>query len=348
MGFTLAPSADEPAPHVNYDLFTADSQLTYGYCTECLVRLQNAKGHPDAFDLQAFTEALEALGCDSIVTLRDGDVLKVHAHTKTPACILTLCQTYGEFLNVKIENMNLQHSEQVKKTKPPHQKTSMPPKPYGVVTVGTGEGMTALFESLGADVVINGGQTGNPSAEEFLAAFESLNAEHILVLPNNGNIWLTALQARDLWEKDNVCVIPTKTLPQGFAALSVFNPAVTSLEDQIADLTDAMNAVVSAEVTVAVRDSSLGGMDIKAGAYIGILDGELTVTAENAETAVSEVIQSISDIDDRELVTLFVGAGVSDEQRVAVTEALEEAFPDLGVEVYLGDQEVYDFLVAIE
>ena len=333
------------ANQVDYDLFTADSTLTYGYCTECLVRLQNAKGSPELFDEKAFTSALENLGCDSIVALRDGDLLKVHAHTKTPSDILSLCQKHGEFLNIKIENMSLQHSERVAEQK---KQSSKPHKQYGVVTVATGEGMTALFTALGADVIINGGQTGNPSAEEFLEAFESLNVDEILVLPNNSNILLTAQQAAELYGKNNVTVIPTKTLPQGYSALSVFNSAVTDLEDQINDLNAAKNAVRSGELTVAIRDTVIGGVEVKEGEYIGILDGELVTSEPSAIDALCAMIEDIDDLDEREIITLFVGANVTDDERTEITDALTDRFEDQEIEVFVGGQEVYDYLVAVE
>ena len=339
----FTPSTDAKN-EINYDLFTTDSVLEYGYCTECLVRLQRAKINPADFDEKAFAADLEAKGCDSIVALKDGDVLKVHAHTKTPSDILILCQTYGEFLNVKIENMSLQHSE--KEASAPKQKK--PHKTYGVVTVATGAGMTSLFESLGADVIINGGQTGNPSAEQFLNAFETLDVDHILVLPNNGNILLTATQAADLWEGHNVYVVPTKTIPQGHAALSVFNASVTDVEEQVSDMVEAKDAVVSGELTVAIRDTVIGGVEVKAGQHIGILDGDLVSSCETAADALCTMIEKIDDLDMRELITLFIGAGVTDEQRAQVTETLEERFEDMAVEVYMGDQEVYDYLIAVE
>ena len=171
IGEQMATASDKP----DYDLFTTDSELEYGYCTECLVRLQKAKLDPDSFDGKKFIDDLDALGCNSIVAIRDGDILKVHAHTMTPSDILSLCQKYGEFLNIKIENMSLQHSEKISaEQKKPH-------KRYGVVTVTTGAGMKALFESLGADVIIDGGQTGNPSAEQFLNAFREINADDIQI-----------------------------------------------------------------------------------------------------------------------------------------------------------------------
>lgn len=344
VGFAVPVSGAE-ATEVNYDLFTSESTLTYGYCTECLVRLQRAKVDIEAFDEKSLAAELEALGCDSIVSLKDKDILKIHAHTHTPSDILILCQKYGEFLNIKIENMSLQHSERVKNQE---KKAKKPHKTYGVVTVGTGEGLTALFESLGADVIINGGQTGNPSTQDFLSAFEALDADHILVLPNNSNIVLTARQAAELWGRGNVHVIPTRTIPEGYSALSVFNPTVTDVDEQIADLTAAKEFVVSGEVTVAIRDTVIGGVEVKQGEYIGILDGDIVTSTSDPLDALCVMIEQTDDLDERELITLFVGAGVNDEDRVRVTEALEEKFDEQEIQVYISGQEIYDYLVAIE
>ena len=341
----------EKSAEIDYDLFTTDSELEWGYCTEALVRLQRAKTELDAFDDKAFAKELEELGCNSIVSLKDGDILKVHAHTMTPSDVLILCQKHGEFLNVKIENMSLQHSEKVAKTEsaePTTTNVKKPHKQYGVVTVSTGEGMKSLFESLGADVVINGGQTGNPSTEQFIEAFESLDVDNILVLPNNSNIFLTATQAAQLFDVEKVSVIPTKTLPQGYSALSVFNPSIDDVQAQISDLELAISSVVSGELTVAIRDSVIGGVTVKEGEYIGILDGELVASNQNELEAMCEMLSQIEDIEDRELLTLFVGADVSEEARIEMTEMLEERFEDLSVEVYIGGQEIYSYLIAVE
>ena len=342
---TLPVTESTSTSEVDYDLFTADTVLEYGYCTECLVRLQNAKTNIAAFDAQKFARKLESLGCNSIVAIKDGDILKMHAHTMKPADILTLCQKYGEFLNIKIENMCLQHSEKenldASRAKGEHRR-------YGVVTVATGDGMKALLSDLGADIIIDGGQTGNPAAEQFLSAFDNLNADDILVFPNNGNILLTARQAAELWEGGKVTVIPTKTLPQGYAALSVFNSALPSLEDQLDDIMAAKDAVVSGELTVAIRDTVIGGVTVEEGEYIGILDGDLVSSEHSDIDAMCEMIEKIEDLDDRELITLFVGEGVDEYERVAMTDALEERFPDLEVEVLICGQKVYNYLVAIE
>ncbi len=341
VGQVALPQESAEGGEIDYDLFTTDSVLEYGYCTEALVRLQRAKCDPATMDERAFADELTRLGCDSIVALKSGDVLKVHAHTVTPSDVLTLCQKYGEFLNIKIENMSLQHSERVAAS------SKKPRSRYGVVTVATGEGMKALFTSLGADVIIDGGQTGNPAAEQFLCAFSELNAEHILVLPNNKNILLTARQAAELWEDGNVTVIPSRTLPEGYCALSVFNGSA-ELDDQISDMTMAMEDVVSGEVTVAIRDSVVDGRAVKEGEYIGILDGRLVSSTDHPFDALSDMIKEIDDLDCRELLTLFVGAGVSDTARVEMTERLEEAFPELSLEVRIGGQEIYEYLIAVE
>ncbi len=345
VSFVVPEGSRETATEVNYDLFTSESTLTYGYCTECLVRLQHAKVDVASFDEKKLAGELEALGCDSIVALKDTDILKIHAHTHTPSDILILCQKYGEFLNIKIENMSLQHSERVAKQQ---KKAKGPHKLYGVVTVATGEGLTALFESLGADIVINGGQTGNPSTQEFLSAFESLDVDNIFVLPNNSNIVLTARQAAELWGRGNVHVIPTKTIPEGYSALSVFNPTITDVDEQIADLTSTKEAVVSGEITMAIRDTVIGGVEVKEGEYIGILDGDIVTSTADALDSLCKMIEQIDDLDERELITLFVGEGVDDEQRVRVTEALEERFDEQEIQVYIGGQEIYDYLIAVE
>ena len=335
-------AAPTSAPAVNYDLFTTDSDIGWGYCTECLVRLQRAKGDPEAFDLAAFTAALEEKNCNSIVALRDGDVLKVHAHTVTPGDVLFECQQFGEFLEVKIENMTLQHSERsVAKKKKEH-------KTYGVIAVACGEGMHALFSELGADIIIDGGQTANPSAEDFLDAMAELDADHILILPNNGNILLTAHQAAGLWESGDVRVVPTKSFPQGFAALSVFNAVIGDVDDLVADMTDAKDAVASGEITWAIRDTVIGGVQVKKDDSIGILDGELVCSCADEIEAMRQMLRAIEDVEDREILTLFVGNGVTEDERAAMTEMIEEEFEDLSVDVYVGGQEVYRYLVAVE
>ena len=338
------PEQTASKPAINYDLFTTDSPLEWGYCTECLVRLQRAKGDPEAFDLDAFRASLEQKDCNSIVALRDGDVLKVHAHTMTPSDVLILCQQFGEFLEVKIENMSLQHSE---RTEAQAQKKKVH-KTYGVVAVTSGEGMRALFEELGADVIIDGGQTANPSAQDFVQAISQLDVDHVILLPNNSNILLTAHQAASLCPDVDVQVVPTKSFPQGYTALAVFNAAIEDVEEQVADMTDAKNAVVSGEITYAIRDTVIGDVAVKKDESIGILDGKLVCSCEDEQKTMCEMISAIEDLEDREILTLFVGDGVSEEERVAMVEMIEDTYQDLSVDVFIGGQQVYRYLIAVE
>ena len=326
----------------DYDLFTRESELAFGYCTECLVRLQSAKCDPDTLDTEIVTKQLEALGCDSIVALRDGDIMKVHAHTNTPSRVLDTCQIYGEFLEVKIENMTLQHTEkQIKKKNTTHKK-------YAVVAVCNGEGLTALFENLGADKVIDGGQTSNPSSEDFLGAFGEVDADYIIVLPNNSNIILTAKQAAELWNEGEVVVIPTKTIAQGYAAISVFNVGAESIDDQIEDMTYAKDGVVSGEVVYACRDAVINGASVKNGSAMAIVEGELVATCNTDTEAALALLDSIEDIDLCEIITLFVGEDVSDDKRVALTDKIEEKYPNLELVTHIGGQSLYSYYIAVE
>lgn len=342
---SVAARETSSAPEVNYDLFTTDSVAEWGYCTECLVRIQRAKIEPEKLDISSLTAQLEAMGADSIVILRDGDVLKLHAHIKTPSMILDTCQRYGEFLNVKIENMSLQHSEKLAEEKKQKQKKH---KRYGIVTVATGEGFKALLTGLGADVIIDGGQTGNPSTEDFIKAFESLDVDDVIVLPNNGNILLTAKQAAELYDEARVSVLPTKTIPEGYSALAVFNSSEEDLDSQLSDMTEAKAAVATVELTRAIRDASIGGVHAHEGEVIGVLNGELVSSENDFLSAMVKAISTLDDLDMRELITLFVGEGVTDDERIAMQQGLEDAFPDMSVDVLIGDQKIYNYLASIE
>ena len=260
-------------------------------------------------------------------------------HTFTPGRVLEACQKYGEFLTLKIENMSVGHTEEPKK-----KKTN---KKFSTIAVATGEGICSLFTDMGADVIIGGGQTANPSTEEFVAAFESVDSEYVIVLPNNKNVFLAAKQAAELWDRDRVRIIPTATLMQGYSALSVITPAVTDIDALVAGAERAAASVVSGEITCAVRDVTIDGLDIKKGDYIAITDGKISCTSDNAEQAVMDMLSSL-DMDDYEIITLFVGEGVTSERRADLTERIAEEYPEQEVEVYEGLQPLYDYLLAVE
>ncbi len=332
-------SADSAAPRLDINRFTRDSVLEFGYCTEFLLRLMSAKVDPDAFDEKIIIKALEDMGGESIVAFKTEDIVKVHVHTFNPGAVLAKCQEYGEFLTVKIENMSVGHTEEQKK------KTA---KKFSVLAVATGDGICSLLRDMGADGIISGGQTANPSAEEFIEAFERCEGEYIVVLPNNKNVFLAAKQAAELWDSDRVRIVPTTTLMQGYSALSVITPGITDIDVLVAGAERAAKSVISSEVTCAVRDVTIDGFSVKKGDYIAITDGKITSASATAEEAVMDMLSAVEDMDDYEIITLFTGVGVDSDRRAALTERLEEEYPDHEITVYVGGQEVYDYLIAVE
>ena len=270
-------------------------------------------------------------------------MVKVHVHTENPGLVLTEVRKYGEMLTVKIENMSLQHNETESAVKEQKAHT-----PMAVIAVASGEGISELFRTIGADVIISGGQTNNPSAEEFLSAFEEADADDIIVLPNNKNVFLTAKQASEMWDKSKIHIIPTKTLMQGYAALSVITPGIDDINSVIKSATDAANNVIDAEITYAVRDAVVGGKEVKKGEYMSICSGAIRATAATAAQALLDTLSSIDELDDYEIITVFVGADISEDERADLTEKIEELYPMHELIVYDGGQEVYSYLVAIE
>ncbi len=328
---------------VNIDLFTRDSVLEFGYCTEFLLRLTTAKCDPDVFEISGLISALEGIGGESIVAYKQDDIVKVHVHTFTPGDALAIAQRYGEFLTVKIENMSLGHSETPAQNAEKKKKN----KKFSVIAVASGVGLCSLFSDMGADYIVAGGQTSNPSIEEFIKGFRACEGESIIVLPNNKNVFLAAKQAAELYEDAKVYVIETKNLMQGFGALSVITPGITDVASLVESASRAAKGVSCCEITPAVGDATIGGVKIKSGDYIAITDGEITVSAMSAEDAVKAALEA-ADTDLSEIITLFSGKNVSADKRAALTEQLEELYPDCEISVYEGGQDVYDYMIAIE
>ncbi len=338
----LSPEQKKPA--VNIDSFTRDSLLEFGYCTEFLLRLQSTKVDPDGFDISVILAELNELHGESVVAYKQDDIIKVHVHSFTPGLILEAMQKYGEFLTVKIENMSVSHSESEKEKPAPSKK---PKKKIATAAVALGEGISALFGDMGADYIIKGGQTANPSIEDFIRAFDACNAENIIVLPNNKNILLAAEQAAKAYEGAVIYVIPTKNLMQGYSALSVINPSMDDIDLIVSGATSAAEMVVDGEITRAVRDVKIDGREIHEGDYMALSGGAIAAIAATAEDAVMAMLAE-SDADLSEILTVFVGAGVDADRRVSLTDKIGEGYPELEVTVYEGGQEVYDYLIAIE
>ena len=336
VNYDIAERKEENA--VNIDLFTRDSVLKYGYCTEFLLRLTTSKVDPDSFDVLRIVSLLTEMGGESIVAYKQDDIIKVHVHTFAPGEILAKVQSFGEFLTVKIENMNLGHTETEKKKLP---------KEFAVVSVAQGDGMAVLFSQMGADRIVSGGQSENPSIEDFVEAFKACNAKNIIVLPNNKNIVLAARQAAALYTDKPVHVINTKNIAQGYAALSVITPGIKDIDSLVTSAERAAEGVIDGEITCAVRDAVVDGKNISIGDYIAISGGNIVAVENTPEDAVLSMLEA-NDIDLCEIITLFVGSRVSIEKRVELTERLKEIYDEYEIVVYEGGQEVYDYLVAVE
>lgn len=333
-------TASKDSAQIDIDSFTRDSVLEFGYCTEFLLRLMSAKVDPDAFEVDTILNILTEMGGESIVAYKQDDIVKVHVHTFNPGMIMARMQEFGEFLTVKIENMSVGHSESTVKKPKSRKKLS-------VVAVATGEGLTALFKSMGADVIVSGGQTSNPSIEELVEAFKLCESEDIIVLPNNKNIILAAKQAAEIYTDARVHVMNSKSLMQGYSALSVITPGITDTEALLESIQRAIAGVVDGEITAAVRDVTIDGREIHTGDYMAISGGRIVATAPTAEEAAMGML-SEADTDLCEIITLVVGKTVSEERRAALTEMLKDAYEDCEITVYDGGQDVYDYLISIE
>ena len=334
------------AAKIDISAFTRDSELEFGYCTECLLRLQTKKVNPDNFDVQIIIDFLNSKGGESIVCYKEDDVVKLHVHTPNPGDVLNELRKYGEFLTIKIENLALQHQEIVNKKEA--EKQPVEHKKLAVVTVANGEGIKQLFSELGADVIINGGQTGNPPVKAFLDAFEEVDADYIAVLPNNSNIILTAKQAKDLYKKSEVVVLPSKSIQQGYSALSVINPFFDDIEDLICDVQETMDGVAAFEVAAADKDANLNGMNVVKGDYIGISDDTIFCVSKDRTDALNKLLDQYEDIDDKELLTVFCGKDVTEEEKNRIEKDLQEKYSKMDVTVLDGGQDVYSFYVALE
>lgn len=345
LSFDSSHAASSSAPKsLDFSAFGEDSVLEYGYCTEFLLRLQRVKGDPEVFDLDAFIKWLNSVG-DSVVAFREGSIVKVHVHTRRPGDILNHCQQYGEFLTTKIENMTLQHNGahtnvgyRLKNTKPK--------KPYAIVTVAAGKGIREIFRSLGCDAVVDGGQSMNPSAEDLVRAFEQVRAETIYVFPNNSNIVLTAQQAAQLYRGADVRIVKTKTIGEGYSAISMFDITVGDTDAVCAYLDDVIAGTVTGMVSRASRDAVSGSLSIAKGDYIGFVGDEIYVdekSAEDALAALSGKLQAGS----YDIMLILAGADSSDAAACAMCDALKKRYPRTEIIMMDGGQPIYDYIMIL-
>ena len=343
---------DTSAKKLDFSKFDENSQMTYGYCTELLLQLQTVKTDVKNFSVDALIEYLSTIG-DSIVAFITGTVVKVHVHTLTPYKVLEYCQRYGEFLTIKIENMTLQHSEAEDPNQNSFSATKMSGavkkerKKFATVTVASGDGIKNTFLEMGADYVINGGQTNNPSSEDFIKAFDAVNADCIFVLPNNGNIILSAKQASSIYDKSEVRVVESKSLGEGYAALSMLDYSVGSA-DEIEDiLKSSMRCVLTGMVTTAVRTTTVNGVNINLGDYIGFTNKEMLVSTTSKIDTAKTLLEKLEVIDCAYLVVVY-GKGATDSEREELSNHLNDVYADVEFYEIDGMQDVYDFIFITE
>ena len=322
-----------------------ESDIKFGYCTEFIIMLE--KEFPEKEE-HAFKEYLMSIG-DSLVVVADDEIVKVHVHINDPGQAIQKALTYGQLSNMKIDNMRLEHHEKVIKEAEKmaaQQAAQEPAKEVGFISVSVGDGMGQIFRELGADYLIEGGQTMNPSTEDVLQAIAHVNAENIFIFPNNKNIILAANQARDLTEDKNIIVIPTKTIPQGITALISYVPDKT-VEQNTEEMMEAMKNVKTGQITYAVRDTKIDDKEIRQGDIMGIGDhGILAVGKEIEDTAVA-MVQEMAD-EDSEIISVYYGADVTAEDAEQFAARLEELYPDFDVELNEGGQPIYYYVVSVE
>ncbi len=332
----------------DYSKFNENSVMEFGYCTEFLLQLQRCKCNVEAFDVDRdMIPYLESIGGDSIVCFKNGSVVKVHVHTMTPYKALEHAQRFGEFLKVKIENMTLQHSETVVQNRFKVAPKKQDRKKFATIVVATGEGVKNTFKDLGADYVIDGGQGRNPSSEDFLEAFQSVNADTIFVLPNNGNIVLAARQAAGLYEDSDIHVLESKNIGEGYAAMTMLSYDSNDAKQIEDELTDAMKGVVTGMVTTSVRSTNLNGIAISMHDYIGFTNKTMLAADKDKVNCACTLLKNLK-VQDFEYVIVIYGKTASADERKAFKVRMAQDHP--GIELYEidGGQEVYDFMMILQ
>ncbi|HFH9565436.1 TPA: DAK2 domain-containing protein [Streptococcus pyogenes] len=320
----------------------ATEDITYGYCTEIMVALKQGPTYVKEFNYDEFQGYLSGLG-DSLLVVNDDEIVKVHVHTEDPGLVMQEGLKYGSLIKIKVDNMRNQHEAQVQKTDV--EKTKAEVKDFGLIAVVAGEGLSEIFKAQGVDYVISGGQTMNPSTEDIVKAIEAVNAKQVIILPNNKNIFMAAQSAAEVVDIP-AAVVETRTVPQGFTSLLAFDPS-RSLEDNVADMSASLSDVVSGSVTLAVRDTTIDGLEIHENDFLGMVDGKIVVSNPGMEATLKAAFEKMID-EDSEIVTIFVGEEGDQDLAEELAEYLEETYEDVEVEIHQGDQPVYPYLMSVE
>ena len=326
----------------------AETEIKFGYCTEFIIMLEKEFTAKDETEFKAY---LESIG-DSIVCVADDDIVKIHVHTNDPGLAIQRALTYGQLSRMKIDNMREEHQERLIKdaeklaAQQAEAKKAEPRKEVGFIAVSIGEGMNEIFRELGADYIIEGGQTMNPSTEDMLNAIDQVNAEHIFILPNNKNIILAANQAQALTEEKDIIVVPSKTVPQGITAIINYMPdadAQTNLEAMV----EGLGNVKTGQVTYAVRDTHIDDKEIHEGDIMGIGDSGILAVGQSVEETTKEMLAQLVD-EDTELISLYYGQDVQEESAENFAQEIEDLYPDVDVDVHFGGQPIYYYVLSVE
>ena len=349
LGKEIDYSAIKPSASVNVKVSAQEeADIKFGYCTEFIILVEKEFSDKDEQDVKAY---LSSIG-DSIVCVADDDVVKIHVHTNDPGLAIQKALTFGQLSRIKIDNMREEHQEKLVREaekaaeEQAKAKALEPKKPMGFIAVSIGEGLNEIFKELGADYIIEGGQTMNPSTEDMLNAIDQVNAETIFILPNNKNIVLAANQAKALVEDKEIIVIPTKTVPQGITAIINFIPDATAMDNEAAML-DAITMVKTGQVTYAVRDTNIDGKEIHEGNIMGIGDHGIISVGTDINETTKEMLAELVD-EDSELISLYYGADVSEEDAESFAAEIEELYPDVDIDAHFGGQPIYYYVLAVE
>ncbi|MBQ3738180.1 MAG: DAK2 domain-containing protein [Bacteroidales bacterium] len=330
------------SPTVELDKFTENSTLEFGYCTEFLLRLMRSKVDLDAFDEKIIFDYLNQVG-ESVVAFREDSIVKVHVHTFTPGVILNEMQKYGEFLTIKIENMALQHHQSTNQN---NASFKLPSKPYGIVTVASGEGLINAFREFGVDEVIVGGQTMNPSTQDFLDAFARINAQHILVFPNNNNIKMAADQAAKLYKNADIHVLPSTTIGEGYYGIGAIDRDNPNVDEVITSVTEIMESIVTGIVSTAIRDAEGDQVSVHTGDFIGYSGKQILSANTDRETAAKNLVERLGAAS-RDVMLVFNGVDVPSEEAERLVADLQTQYKDLEIMLNNGAQPIYDYIFVL-
>ncbi|MEQ7026819.1 DAK2 domain-containing protein [Enterococcus gallinarum] len=321
----------------------ATEDIKFGYCTEIMVKIGEGPTVDSTFDYETFRNYLNELG-DSLLVVNDDEIIKVHVHTEHPGEVMNYGQKFGSLIKIKVDNMRVQH-ETILEHDQPSAAVKRPRTPYAIIAIAAGDGLNKLFTSLGASYVISGGQTMNPSTEDIVTAINEVNADQVIVLPNNKNIFMAAQQAAEVSDIP-VAVVETRTISQGMTAMLAFNEQATLAENQQA-MTEILSSVVSGSVTHAIRNTAIDGIEITEGDFLGMVDGKIVVSVPDCFSASMDTLQKMIS-DETEIVTIIIGEEGKAKEAAKIEAALTEIYPEIEVEIHQGDQPVYPYLFSAE